>query len=101
MRVNVNVHGDKDAGEKAAELKHKLETIMKNYGLEGSLKGEGSSFNGSYRTPKEKKKESEPKKYDPSQYKFDPSKYIEAGKKAKKEKKEKKVENVENVEKVE
>jgi len=102
VRVMVNIHGDKDAVEKATELKQKLEALCIGYGLEGSLKGEGASYNGTYRTAKEKKK-SEPKKYDPSQY-IKPEKKVKKEKKVrteKKEKKEKKAENVENTENVE
>jgi hypothetical protein len=90
----VNIQGDKDAVEKAAELKQKLEAVCNGYGLEGSLKGEGRSYSGTYRTPKEKKKKDGPPKYDYSQY-MQP---VKKEKKGKKEKKAKKVENTENAE---
>ena len=96
-----SIHGDKGAVEKVDELKQKLEALCKGCGLEGSLRGEGATYSGTYGTAKEPKKDKpkyEPKKYDPSQY-VRPEKKVKTEKKEKK--KSKKAEKVENIEKVE
>jgi len=61
MWIMVNIHADGNI-EQAAEVKAKLEALLTEYGLEGSIKdyGQGSMYTGQYRTLAPAKPETEP-----------------------------------------
>ncbi len=96
MRVMFTINADKAGAQEAEELKNKIEDLCKEYGLDGSARGDGyatgASYNGTYQTKKSKK--DKPK----SEPKYNPSQYLKVEKKGKKEKKEKKQENQEKLE---
>lgn len=72
MKVMFTINADKKNLKEAQELRDKFENLVKEYGLESTIKGDipqmGNNFSGSYSKPKSKSKPKFVPKYDPSQY---------------------------------
>ncbi|MBU7007088.1 hypothetical protein [Phosphitispora fastidiosa] len=82
MKIMLSINADVQGTPKAEELKDKLVELFKQYGLDGSVRGDkypsGVSYTAAYQ--KKQKKAAKPK-YDP---KYDPSQYFNATKKQEK-----------------